>query len=123
MPKPGRKNDHDKLCWDLLPVEPIEDIVRILTRGARKYTPENWKYVVGARDRYYAATMRHLAAWRKGHRRDKESGRSHLAHALCCLVFLLWFEKKGYPYEPNYPRNRHRSKRRDGLSDRGRQTS
>lgn len=27
--------------------------------------------------------------------RDAESGEPHLAHAACCLLFLLWFERDG----------------------------
>ena len=35
----GLKNDvaEDKLRWDLLPIEEIEELVDILTKGAKKY--------------------------------------------------------------------------------------
>jgi hypothetical protein len=32
--------------------------------------------------------QRHLWAWKEGEQNDPESGKNHLAHALCCLMFL-----------------------------------
>jgi len=87
----GRKFDEDKLRWDLLPIDCVEDVVKILTFGAKKYGPNNWQGVDA--DRYFAALMRHLSASRQGELNDIESGLSHLSHALCNVVFLLWFEK------------------------------
>ena len=78
--------------WDLLPISVIEYIVKVLTFGANKYGPNLWQKLDNFENRYYAATLRHIIAWRKGERIDKESGLPHLAHALCCLVFLLWKE-------------------------------
>ena len=91
----GVKYDQDKLDWSLLPLEPIEDVVDVLTFGAKKYSADNWKQVPDLHDRYYAAAMRHITAWRKGEIKDPESGRPHLAHAQCCLIFLAWFDKQG----------------------------
>jgi hypothetical protein len=89
----GRKFDGDKLRWDLLPIECVEDVVRILTFGAKKYAPNNWQNLSEAEDRYYAALLRHLAEWRKGNLIDEESGMSHMAHIMCKVVFLEWLEK------------------------------
>jgi len=33
--------------------------------------------------------MRHIVAWWLGERDDPESGFHHLAHAMCCLIFLV----------------------------------
>jgi hypothetical protein len=90
---PGLKYDTGKLRWDLLPMDCIEDVVKILTFGAEKYSPNNWKSVTPFNDRYYAALMRHVVAWRNGEEIDPESGLSHLSHAMCNLVFLSWYEK------------------------------
>lgn len=90
----GMKFDGDKLRWDLLPIECAEDIVKVLTMGAAKYADNNWQLVANANERYYAACLRHLAAWRKGEITDPESGLPHLAHVMCNLTFLLWFEKQ-----------------------------
>jgi len=89
------KKDKGKLRWDLLPLKPIEQVVRVLTKGAKKYSDNNWKTVPNFNERYYAAAMRHLTRWRMGYKKDKESGLSHLAHVICCLIFLLWGELNG----------------------------
>ena len=79
-----------KLRWDLLPYREVGQVVDILTYGAEKYADDNWKFVSDKEKRYFAAAMRHLVAWKEGERNDKESGKPHLAHAICCLLFLLW---------------------------------
>lgn len=86
------KADAGKARWDLLPWAALSVVVEVLSYGARKYAPENWRHVPDARDRYTAAALRHIAAWRMGERVDAESGLHHLAHAVCCLLFLLAFE-------------------------------
>lgn len=93
MTGPGLKYDTDKLRWDLLQYDCIEDVVKILTFGAEKYGPNNWKDVTPFEDRYFAALMRHLVASRNGETTDPESGLSHLAHAACNIMFLCWYEK------------------------------
>jgi len=88
------KNDSDKLRWSLLPLEPIQDIIRVLMHGSKKYSDDNWKLCKDP-NRYYDACVRHISAWRLGESCDKETGYSHLAHAGCCILFMLWFEIKG----------------------------
>jgi hypothetical protein len=90
----GRKDDEEKPRWDLLPLGPVEEVVRVLTFGAKKYADDNWQIVPNARRRYFAAAMRHLVAWMTGQRTDPETGYSHLAHSACCLLFLIWFDSK-----------------------------
>ncbi len=85
----GVKYDAEKLRWDLLPMALVEQVVGVLTYGAKKYDDENWRKVDNQRSRYYAAAMRHIVAWWLGERNDPESGFHHLAHAMCCLIFLL----------------------------------
>lgn len=93
----GMKDDFkdDKLRWDLLPIEPIEEVVKVLTEGAKKYAPNNWQLVENATERYYAALLRHLTAWRKGEEYDNGVGgigTKHLAQVICNAVFLMWFD-------------------------------
>jgi hypothetical protein len=62
--------------------------------GAKKYSPDNWKSVPDGKRRYYSAALRHLAAWREGEKLDPETGLPHLSHALCCLLFMSYFDDK-----------------------------
>lgn len=85
----GTKFDAGKLRYDLLDDDAVEQLVAVLTFGAKKYAPNNWRFMREWRERYYAAMQRHLVAWRKGERIDSDSGMHHLAHAMCCVMFLL----------------------------------
>lgn len=85
----GRKADVGKPRLDLLPPAAVMEIAKVLEFGARKYAPDNWRKVEGWRWRYTGAALRHLFAWMGGERADPESGIHHLAHAGCCVLFLL----------------------------------
>lgn len=88
-PDKGVKHDGEKLDWSLLPFDATEDVVKVLAFGAKKYAPDNWKFVPDHERRYFSAAMRHLVAWQKGEKVDSETGISHLSHATCCLLFLI----------------------------------
>ena len=87
----GRKFDNGKPRWSLLPMQEVEDIVKVLTTGAKKYSDGNWMHVRPT-SRYIDALYRHLSAWLDGEANDQEDGHSHLAHATCNLLFLMWFD-------------------------------
>ena len=89
----GVKYDQDKPRWELLPLSPTEEIVKVLTYGANKYDDDNWKKLKNLRDRYFAALMRHTVAYRQGEAYDPESGLHHLAHACCSLLFIMEFDR------------------------------
>ena len=65
----------------------VREICEVLTYGANKYTPDNWKKVEA--DRYTDALYRHLLAYHAGELFDSETNKHHLAHAACCILFLL----------------------------------
>jgi len=80
---------------ELLPGAALEQIAEVLTYGAAKYEAHNW--CRGARwGRYFAALLRHLFAWWRGEDLDPETGMSHLAHAGCCLLFLMEYQRNGW---------------------------
>lgn len=85
----GKKYDQGKPQWNLLPWLAVEEVVKVLTFGAKKYAPDNWRRVADARNRYSAAALRHISAFMRGEEQDPETGLHHLAHATCCLLFLL----------------------------------
>ena len=98
----GKKFDQGKTEWDLLPLGPVEEVVKVLMHGREKYGRDNWQLVDNPIRRYYSAAQRHLAAFRRARfdtknpfdAVDSESKLHHLAHAACCLLFLLWHERK-----------------------------
>ena len=91
----GVKHDGGKPRLSLLPWAAVLVVVEVLEYGAKKYAPDNWRHVPDARRRYFDAAMRHLTAWWSGERADAETGLSHLAHAACCVLFLLALELEG----------------------------
>lgn len=90
----GVKYDTEKPRYDLIPPEALESLAKILTFGAEKYGAHNWEYGMDWH-RPYAAAQRHMWAWWNGEDNDPETGESHLDHALCCVAFLLTYEKRG----------------------------
>lgn len=90
----GKKFDNGKAPWDLLPFDAVEQIVRVLEFGAGKYGAYNWSKGMD-HSRLFAAAMRHLTAHWRGENADPETGLSHLAHAGCCLLFLIAYQLRG----------------------------
>jgi hypothetical protein len=99
----GIKFDGGKRAWALLPWGGVGLVVDVLTFGARKYAPENWRKVPDARARYFGAALRHLTAWWLGERLDAESGLPHLACAACNVLFLLELDEGLGPGRPEAP--------------------
>jgi len=88
----GVKDDGSKAMWHLLPWKAVRGLVLVLTFGAKKYSPNGWRTVPNARDRYTAALMRHLCAIQMGEKVDGESGLRHIDHLLCNAAFLAELE-------------------------------
>lgn len=89
----GQKFDSNKLRYELLPPELLEEVARVLTFGAHKYSARNWELGM-AWSRPFAALMRHMWAWWRGEEKDPETGYSHLSHAACCIAFLVSYEAR-----------------------------
>jgi hypothetical protein len=87
----GIKYDGGKPRMELLPFEALEAVARVMAFGAVKYGDHNWRGGM-AWLRLLGAALRHLGAWARGEKADPESGESHLAHAACCVLFLLTYE-------------------------------
>ncbi len=92
--KQGLKFDNGKVRLDLIPPEAVFALGEILTFGAQKYADRNWE--LGMKwGRVFGAALRHMFKWASGDKLDEETGKSHLWHALCCLVFLVTYEMRG----------------------------
>lgn len=90
----GIKHDTGKPRIGLIPREAILALADILTDGAERYGSGNWETGFGY-ERIFNALQRHLWAWWSGEDLDPDSGKSHLHHALCNLVFLVTFCARG----------------------------
>lgn len=88
-----KKNDNGKPRTDLLPPNTLLEIAKVFGHGAQKYSDNNWMQGTSW-SRYYGAALRHILAWWSGENRDTESGESHLAHAVCCLMILMEYQRK-----------------------------
>jgi len=88
----GKKWDGEKPKLHLLPPKAILEVGKVLTYGAEKYDEENWRKLDNLQDRYTSAALRHLFAHIDGEETDEETQLSHLAHAMCCLLFKLEIE-------------------------------
>lgn len=87
----GIKHDQQKIRWDLVPYDAVNEIAKVLTFGAVKYEARNWEKGMDW-SRAFGALQRHLTRWFHGQDRDKETQLTHLANAGCCLFFLLAWE-------------------------------
>lgn len=86
------RDDSDKPSMSLLDRHALVQITRALDFGSKKYDAHNWRK--GMRyTRLMDASLRHLFAFNDGEDLDQESGISHIAHAACSLMFLLWMQE------------------------------
>jgi hypothetical protein len=84
----GTKHDSGKPMMDLLDPLAMEQLAKVLTFGAQKYAAHNWRKGI-KQSRLIAALLRHTFAHMSGQNLDEESGLPHIAHAMCCCMFLL----------------------------------
>ena len=84
------KYDDGKVRMDLVPLECVESIAKVLTYGAKKYADNSWQDLPDFWKRYKAALLRHLTALDKGELIDKESGLYHIDQVLTNAMFLSW---------------------------------
>lgn len=90
----GRKDDSEKVRMDLLDPYAMEQLAAVLTFGAKKYEAHNWRKGI-VYSRLIAACLRHVLAFLGGQDRDEETGLPHMAHAMCCCMFILGLSRSG----------------------------
>ena len=87
------KYDQGKPRMDLLDPYAMEQLAAVLTFGAKKYAAHNWRKGI-SKSRLIAAALRHIFAYLGGQDKDPETEMSHIAHAMCCCMFLLGLESR-----------------------------
>lgn len=86
------KFDQNKTDWAILPFGAIEEIIKVLKFGEGKYARGNFASNGGlSYTRLINALFRHIVSFARGEDNDPETGLSHIAHAGCCVVFLLHY--------------------------------
>lgn len=97
----GIKHDNDKPDMSLLSPLALIEVSKVMTFGAKKYSANNWR---GGFEwlRPLSACLRHVWAFIGGEDNDPETGLSHLAHAICCLMFVLEFTITGAGLDNRY---------------------
>jgi len=89
----GFKADAGKPEFRLVPQVALLEVAKVMTFGAKKYAPDNWRKVENAHSRYIDAALRHINAHLIGQHKDPESDLSHLAHAVCSLMMAMEMQK------------------------------
>lgn len=84
----GVKYDSGKPDMSLLSTVALVELTRVLDFGAKKYAPNNWRKGIH-QTRLLAAALRHIFAYLGGESDDPETGLCHIAHAMCCCMFIL----------------------------------
>jgi hypothetical protein len=76
-------------------------VAEVLTFGEKKYAANNWRKGLSV-SRLMDAAARHQASFNDGEDLDPESGKSHLYHASCCLMFASWMIKNRPDLDDRY---------------------
>ena len=97
----GTKFDEGKPRMDLIDSYAIEELSKVLSFGAEKYEEHNWRKGMKV-SRLLAAGLRHIYSFMKGEDNDPETGLSHIAHAMCCMMFILWLVKAKPEYDDRF---------------------
>lgn len=99
----GLRYNQNKLPHHLISPFAMDELARVLQKGAEKYALRNWEQGLKW-DECVGSLMRHVNAWRRGEEVDPETGLSHMAHVLCNAMFLSHFEvtKTGTDDRPQY---------------------
>lgn len=98
----GLRFNTGKLRYDLLEPYAIEELVKIFTKGAEKYAPNNWLKGLPWMD-VVASLERHLSQFKKGEDRDQETQLLHMAHVAWNAMAIVSY----YKYRPEFDNRRH----------------
>ena len=102
LKKTAVKFDDDKVDWMILPYDALEEIVKVMEFGAKKYARGNFASGEGLEyTRVLNSLMRHILAFSRGEDLDPETGISHMAHAGCNILFLLHYIKNPEKFKNN----------------------
>lgn len=88
MEDKGLRFNEGKTQLGLIPPHSLEQLGRVLTFGAEKYTRNNYRKGMKW-SKVLDSLERHINAFKSGEDYDEESGELHMAHVMCNASFLL----------------------------------
>lgn len=114
----GLRFDTGKPRVELLDIDALFGTVAVLTDGAAKYADRNWEKGM-LWSKVYGPLLRHAFKWWNGEDYDLESGRLHVDHMACNVMFLQAYVKRAVgtddrPRQQRQQRPSRRESRRHG---------
>ncbi len=97
----AQKHDDGRPPLGWLPRTAVVQVSQVLAYGARKYSRHQWRKGMEWQ-RLIDASLRHIYAFSDGEDIDPESGLPHLAHAACCLSFLMEYTTTHPEFDDRY---------------------
>jgi hypothetical protein len=84
--------DKDKIDWTLIDFNSLEECVKVLAFGEKKYSRDNWKNLPSQDriTRVLPSMLRHIVALTNGEEIDSESSLSHAGHIMCNAMFYQY---------------------------------
>ena len=95
--KQADRFNEGKLKWALVDFDSLEEMVKVLEFGAKKYGSDNWKKGLNTTE-IVESLLRHITAYLNCEDTDKESGMLHVGHIMCNAMFLSYMNK----YKPEF---------------------
>ena len=84
-----RDLEEGKILWSLLPFEALRRVAILYTKGAKKYSPNNWKKGIPT-ERFFSSALRHLMQYKLG-----ENEEDHLSSVIFNILGIIYNEEKG----------------------------
>jgi len=82
-----RDPEDGKILWSLLPFEALKRVAIQYTKGAKKYSPNNWRKGIPT-ERFFSSALRHLIQYRLG-----ENDEDHLAAVVFNILGIIYNEE------------------------------
>lgn len=97
----GLRFNSGKNQIQLIPEYALEQIGKVMTKGALKYAPNNWRKGMPWSE-VEGSLQRHLALYKSGEDFDKESGVYHMAHVAVNAMFLIDYYRSNPQFDDRY---------------------
>lgn len=103
----AKRYNSGKLQWTQIDFNSLEELVKVLEYGAKKYGKDNWKKGLPITE-IAESLLRHLFAFLDGEDNDKESGESHIGHIMANAMFMNYVHKNKPHFDDRYsPKESH----------------